>query len=101
MNPPIRSIIKSHSVRLDADDAHGAHGAPLPKNRAPRAGQKHVELHRVDNQVRALEITCSCGEKTVVELDYAVDKPASAPVAKPVADPTVNPNVNPNANKAR
>jgi hypothetical protein len=72
MTPPIRSIIKHHAVRVDVADAPAA--PALPKNRAPRAGQKHVELLRLEGKVQALEITCSCGEKTVVELEYADDK---------------------------
>lgn len=88
MNSSIRSIIKHHSVRLDCDEAQ-AH-APLPKGRAPRAGQKAVELLRVDNKVRAIEITCSCGEKTVVELDYADDKPAAKPAEAKTAEPKPN-----------
>ncbi|MCE9593756.1 MAG: hypothetical protein K8S98_06150 [Planctomycetes bacterium] len=71
MNTPIRSIIKHHSVRLDT--AASTVSAALPKGRAPRAGQNHVELLRVDGKLRALEITCSCGETMVVELDYADD----------------------------
>jgi hypothetical protein len=71
MKTPIRSIIKHASVRLDAGPS--AVSPALPKNRASRAGQKHVELLRVDGRVRALEITCACGETTVVELDYADD----------------------------
>ncbi|MBI5434175.1 MAG: hypothetical protein HZA52_15180 [Planctomycetes bacterium] len=85
MNSSIRSIIKHHSVRLDCDDGQ-AH-APLPKGRASRSGQKSVELLRVDNKVRAIEITCSCGEKSVVELDYADDKPAAKPAEARTADP--------------
>lgn len=77
MTSPQRSIIKHHAVRLDAESTHDAPaGAGAAKARAPRTGQKKVELVRADGKVRALEITCACGEKTVVELDYADDKPA-------------------------
>lgn len=79
MTSPLRSIIKHHAVRLDVEhehDAPAAHAtAGAAKARAPRGGQKKVELVRADGKVRALEITCACGEKTVVELDYADDKP--------------------------
>lgn len=70
MKSPLRSIIKHHAVRLDPDEAPAS---ALPQR--PRAGQKRVELLRVDGRVRALEITCACGEKTVVELDYPDEKP--------------------------
>ncbi|MCK6445378.1 MAG: hypothetical protein L6Q99_03215 [Planctomycetes bacterium] len=80
MTSPLRSIIKHHAVRLDVEPGHDAPTGPAAavaaKARAPRHGQKKVELVRADGKVRALEITCACGEKTVVELDYADDKPA-------------------------
>ena len=69
------SIIKKNSVRM-ADEAspHPAPGA------APRPGAhaKRVELLRVGGQVRALEVTCSCGEVTVVELETP-PSPSQAP----------------------
>ena len=74
MNTSIRSIIKHHAVRLDGDE--GCAAPALPKGRPRAGGQKRVELLRVDERVRALEITCACGEKTVIELDYADDKNA-------------------------
>lgn len=59
------SIIKHHQVRLEAQ-------APaLPKRPSSRAHEKSVELLRLQGRVHALQLTCSCGETTLVELDYA------------------------------
>jgi hypothetical protein len=33
-----------------------------------------VRLLRIEGAVQALEVTCSCGELTVVELDYQASK---------------------------
>lgn len=62
------SIIKKELVRLSAS---GAAPAPArgPAARAARH-QKAVQLVRVDGRVAALELTCSCGERSVVELEY-------------------------------
>lgn len=46
----------------------GASGKPVTS--APH-GEKQVRLLREDEVVRAVELTCSCGEVTVIELAYA------------------------------
>jgi hypothetical protein len=66
------AIIKSSNVRLDDSDPSGS-PAPAVPNARPAAGgahEKRVELLRVGERVHALELTCSCGEITVIELDY-------------------------------
>jgi len=59
----------------------GAAGArPRGPQGAARACDKAVELLRHDGHVHALQITCSCGDKTVVELRYpATSLPAESP----------------------
>ena len=60
------SIVKKQFVQLEAQRApSAARGA-----RATSHGDKRVRALEVEGVVRALEITCSCGETTVVELDY-------------------------------
>ena len=61
-----RIVIKNREVRLEA-------------RRLEACGGKHVELLEDAGIVRAIRIRCSCGEVTVIELEYA---PAPAePVA--------------------
>ena len=68
------AIIKSSNVRRDDPDPSDGAPAPAVPNARPAAApaqhEKRVELLRVGERVHALELTCSCGEVTVVELDY-------------------------------
>lgn len=69
------SIIKHDRVRLDAADA--AHGEPSAATQAASAAParhrlpKGVRLLERDGRVHAIELVCSCGETSVIELDYA------------------------------
>jgi len=65
------SIIKKELVRLAEA---GAPPAPT-RGAAPRAARppKAVQLLRVGSRVRAVELTCSCGEKSVIEFEYPED----------------------------
>lgn len=65
------SIIKRELVRLAEAGAAPA-GARATAPRAARH-QKSVQLVRVGARVRALELVCSCGEKSVIELEYPDD----------------------------
>jgi hypothetical protein len=58
------SIIKNSSVRATHP------GASFARPSATRACEKSVELLRQGGVVHALQLTCSCGDTTVVELDY-------------------------------
>jgi len=66
------AIIKSSNVRLDDSDPSGSPAPAVPTARPaqPAAHEKRVELLRIGERVHALELTCSCGEITVIELDY-------------------------------
>ena len=70
------AIIKSSNVRLDDSDPSGSPAPAVPAASsvrpalAPGAHEKRVELLRIGERVHALELTCSCGEITVIELDY-------------------------------
>ena len=66
----MRSIIKSQSVR-SVD--------PVPGSVTPRAPRhaKRVELLSIEGRVQAVELTCSCGEVSLIELDYP-ETPKSA-----------------------
>ena len=68
----MQTILKKQFVQLDpVERLTGAKPGSLG---AVRVCEKRVELLRVEGVVHALEITCSCGEKTVVELDYTEGK---------------------------
>jgi hypothetical protein len=60
------SIIKKELVRL----AEAGAQAPQPAAARPARHAKGVQLLRVGARVRALELTCSCGERSVIELEY-------------------------------
>jgi hypothetical protein len=67
------SIIKKELVRLAEAGAVPA-PARAPAARAARH-TKAVQLLRVGARVRALELLCSCGERSVIELEYPDDNP--------------------------
>lgn len=67
----MQTILKRQFVQVDAQDAASS---PARARAGARTCEKQIELLRVDDVVHALEITCSCGEKTVVELEYAKNK---------------------------
>jgi hypothetical protein len=54
-------IIKHQRVRL-------GQGLDVPVARPRATGKKHVRAIEHEGVVRAIEITCSCGETTRVEL---------------------------------
>ena len=60
------SIIKNHLVRLDVT----ASGSAPARTRPSCRPAKEVRLLRVDGVVRAIELSCSCGETTVLQLEF-------------------------------
>lgn len=61
----MQSVIKSGQVR------HMQPGVPQPDSqRGTPVCRKSVRLLEVEQVIHAIEFTCSCGEKSVVELDY-------------------------------
>jgi hypothetical protein len=68
----VHSILTKKFVRVDGDPpAALPRGAP---HTSPRRCEKSVRPLKVERVVRALEVTCSCGEVTLVELDYDAPK---------------------------
>ena len=57
-------IIKNRNVRLDTESAEGHE-------------PKTVQLLKEGDAVRAIELECSCGEKTVLEIDYEASEPTN------------------------
>jgi hypothetical protein len=74
------SIIKRTEIQQGPTGAPGPTGPALPatavRARGPHA--KQVELVRVGARIHALELRCSCGETTLIELDYPEDSPTGA-----------------------
>lgn len=67
----MQAIVKKQFVQVDAL-AVGA-GQRSSSSSAARC-KKSVRLLRLGAVVQALELTCSCGEVTVVELEYPAPK---------------------------
>jgi len=66
----MQAIVKKQFVQVDAQE----HTSAVRGSSAPRSCKKSVRLLRINGSVQALEVTCSCGEITVVELDYQAAK---------------------------
>jgi hypothetical protein len=61
------SVIKKSNVQLAGNAS--APSARAPAAKAPTCANR-VRPLRVGGVIAALEITCTCGETTLVELDY-------------------------------
>lgn len=72
------SIIKKELVRLGEPAASGDNALARPAAARPGRHKKAVKLVRVGQRVAALELTCSCGEVSVVEFDYPEDNQTKA-----------------------
>jgi hypothetical protein len=59
-------IIKRDRVRLDAAENSPAR----PAARSPKHTGKSARLVRLEGRVVGIEITCSCGEASFVELEF-------------------------------
>ncbi|MCZ6597400.1 MAG: hypothetical protein O7B99_07175 [Planctomycetota bacterium] len=85
----MRSVIKRDNVHVSDEPAHGA-SRPISGPAEECEPGKTVRLMRAEGYVRAIELTCSCGETTVLELDYQVPQSnvdpneKAAPAASPV-----------------
>ena len=63
----MQAIVKKQFVQLDGQQAGVV---PTPERRRSTRCEKSVRLLKLENVARALEVTCSCGEVTVVEIEY-------------------------------
>jgi len=61
------SIIKSNHVRVQERTAPGAAGSAASSR---QRHEKTVQLLHIEGRVQAIELVCTCGEKTLIELDY-------------------------------
>jgi len=67
--PGLHSIIKHDRVRLGDCDAELPAALPARARGGVRC-KKSVQLLREAEIVHAIEVRCSCGEVTVVEIEY-------------------------------
>jgi len=75
----MKSVIKSKNVHLSETGVvrteHEEVSPAVPRERcAPAPG---VRLVRVEGRVQAIELTCRCGDVSVLEIEYADDAPAT------------------------
>ena len=59
-------IIKREHVRLSAADVDG----PRPLSRERQHQPKSARLVRLEGRVVGVEFTCSCGQSSLVELEF-------------------------------
>ena len=69
----MQSIVKKQFVQVDSNPVGAAPRPGAPVSRC----KKSVRLLRLDSTVQAIEVTCSCGETTLVELEYPPTKEKS------------------------
>lgn len=74
----MKSVIKKEFVRENAHVSVATEHAdvPLPSSNERRPAPPGVRLVRVDGHVQAIEVTCRCGDTSVIEIDYE-SSPAS------------------------
>lgn len=68
MEPPqrTRGIVKRQHVRLEPQTAASAR----PEATAAERTTPAVRLLRLDDGTQALEVTCSCGDVALIEIEY-------------------------------
>jgi hypothetical protein len=71
----MESRILKHDRIVDATGP--SFGAPRPAAASNHA--KRARLVEVDGVVRAIECTCSCGETTLLEIEYPADDRKASP----------------------
>jgi hypothetical protein len=79
----MHSIIKHDRVSVsdgsaEVPSALPARGAPAAGGKAAPRCRKSVQLLREKDVVHAVEVRCSCGETTVIELEYGPEGGAGA-----------------------
>jgi hypothetical protein len=59
-----QAVIPSQCVRFSRETAH----VPVPRR---NGGEPKVELVRSGDRIRAIDVTCSCGQRIRLRCDYA------------------------------
>lgn len=74
----MKQVIKRDHVR-EGERAEGAGDTSSRMACTPRARAAHapgVNLVRIDGRVQAIEVTCRCGDVSVLEVDYEETTPS-------------------------
>ena len=68
----MRSIIKASQVKLEGHDVNNFSdpGGVAAAEKRARAIPKTARLIQIDGVARAVEVTCTCGEVHLVELEF-------------------------------
>ncbi len=68
----MRSIIKAAHIQLEGHDVNNFSdkGSAASAVKRARAIPKSARLVQIDGVAKAVEVTCSCGEVHMVELDF-------------------------------
>ncbi len=78
-----------HVIKRDRIRVVPAGPKPARAKASASHDEKAVRLVRVDGRVQAIELTCTCGQVSVLEIDYNEAGSASnTPPAADAAEPT-------------
>jgi len=66
----MHSIIKAAQVKLEGHDVNNFTDSGSIGTAPKRALQKSARLVHVDGVARAVEVSCSCGDVHLIELDF-------------------------------
>jgi hypothetical protein len=74
----MKQVIKKDHVRVGESAEAAAENGTNGSSRAPAARSPHAHgsrgpgahLVRIDGRVQAIELTCRCGDVSVLEIDY-------------------------------
>ena len=61
----MRKVIKKECVRIDRNGTVHVGGSSRPAHRVPG-----VRLIRLDGRVHSIELTCRCGDVSILEIEY-------------------------------
>jgi len=73
-----QQIIKKHRVTIHGNEASvgGAAGNSARHGSASGRDQKTLRFLEEEGVIHAIEVTCSCGESTLIELQYPAENAA-------------------------
>lgn len=80
MQDAASGIVKKHAVREG-----GSYRLSAPGSAAPAAAK--VRIVHQDEKIAVLEITCTCGQKILLQCDFGEAGRSAAPPAAPGAKP--------------